>query len=35
MQETAGCAFTQEQVRWLEAIRDHIAGSASMELRDF
>ena len=35
MQETAGRAFTQEQVRWLEAIRDHIAGSVSMELTDF
>ena len=35
MQETAGRAFTQEQVRWLGAIRDHIAGSVSMELSDF
>ena len=35
MQETAGRAFTQEQVRWLEAIRDHIAGSVSMEMGDF
>ena len=35
MQETAGRAFTDEQVRWLEAIRDHIAGSVSMELGDF
>ena len=35
MQETAGRAFTQEQVRWLEAIRDHIAGSVSMEMSDF
>ena len=35
MQETAGRAFTQEQVRWLDAIRDHIAGSVSMELTDF
>ena len=35
MQETAGRAFTQEQVRWLEAIRDHIAGSVSIELGDF
>ena len=24
-----------EQVRWLEAIRDHIAGSVSIELSDF
>jgi type I restriction enzyme R subunit len=35
MQETAGRAFTQEQVRWLEAIRDHIVGSVSMEMSDF
>ena len=35
MQETASGAFTDEQVRWLEAIRDHIAGSVSMELGDF
>ena len=35
MQETAGRGFTEEQVRWLEAIRDHIAGSVSMELCDF
>ena len=35
MQETAGRAFTEEQVRWLEAIRDHIAGSVSMELGGF
>ena len=35
MQETAGRAFTEEQVRLLEAIRNHIAGSVSMELGDF
>ena len=35
MQETVGRAFTEEQVRWLEAIRDHIAGSVSMEMGDF
>ncbi len=35
MQETAGRDFTQEQLRWLEAIRDHIAGSVGMELGDF
>ena len=35
MQETAGRSFTEEQVRWLEAIRDHIAGSASMTPSDF
>ena len=35
MQETAGRAFTPEQRRWLEAIRDHIAGSVSIEMGDF
>ena len=35
MQETAGRAFTEEQIRWLVDIRDHIAGSVSMELSDF
>ena len=35
MQETAGRSFTAEQRRWLEAIRDHIAGSVSIELNDF
>ena len=35
MQETAGRAFTEEQVRWLEAICGHIAGSASMTPSDF
>ena len=35
MQETAGSAFTTEQRRWLEAIRDHIAGSVSMGLEAF
>ena len=35
MQETAGRSFTEEQIRWLEAIRDHIAGSVSMEMGDF
>ncbi len=35
MQETAGRAFTEEQVCWLEAICDHIAGSVSMEMGDF
>ena len=35
MQETAGRAFTEEQIRWLEAIRDHIAGNVSIELGDF
>lgn len=35
LQETAGCALTEEQVRWLEAMRDHITGSVSMEMGDF
>ena len=35
MQETAGRAFTEEQVRWLVAIRDHIVGSVSIEMSDF
>ena len=35
MQETAGRAFTDEQRRWLVAIRDHIAGSVSIELNSF
>ena len=35
MQETAGRAFPGEQIRWLEGIRDHIAGSVSMEMGDF
>ena len=35
MQETAGRSLTGEQLRWLEAIRDHIAGSVSIELNDF
>ena len=33
--ETAGRAFTAEQRQWLEAIRDHIAGSVSIEPGDF
>ena len=35
MQQTAGRDFTDEQVRWLEAIRDHVAGSVSIEMGDF
>ena len=35
MQETAGRDFTPEQRRWLEHIRDHIAGSVSMDVSDF
>ena len=34
MQETAGRAFTKEQRQWLEAIKDHIAGSVSIESGD-
>ena len=34
-QEAAGVAFTAEQRRWLEAIKDHIAGSLSIEAEDF
>ena len=35
MQETAGRAFTPEQVRWLDDIRDHIAGSVSIDMSAF
>ena len=35
MQETAGSSFTDEQLQWLKAIRDHIAGSVSIEMSDF
>ncbi len=35
MQETAGRQFSAEQRQWLEAIRDHIAGSVSIEPGDF
>ena len=34
MQEVAGRRFTQEQRRWLEAIRDIVAGSVSVGLED-
>jgi type I restriction enzyme R subunit len=34
-QEQVGRNFTPDQHRWLEAIRDHIAGSVSMGLEDF
>jgi type I restriction enzyme R subunit len=27
--------FTEEQLQWLEMIRDHIAGNLSMETDDF
>ena len=35
VQETAGRQFTPEQLRWLESIRDHVAGSVSIEPADF
>ena len=35
MQETVGREFIAEQRQWLEAIRDHIAGSVSIEPGDF
>ena len=34
-QEAGGGTFTAEQRRWLEDIRDHIAGSVSIELNAF
>ena len=34
-QQAAGRHLDPEQVRWLEAIRDHVAGSVSIEMRDF
>ena len=34
-QEAAGVNFTLEQRRWLDAIRDHIANSLSMDQDDF
>ena len=34
-QEEAGRQFTEEQRRWLEMIRDHIAGSLGIEMDDF
>ena len=35
MQEAADRAFTLEQVCCLKVIRDHVAGSVSMEMSDF
>ena len=35
MQETSGRAFPTEQRQWLEHIRNHIAGSVSIEMIDF
>jgi type I restriction enzyme, R subunit len=34
-QTSAGKAFTSEQQRWLEMIRDHIAASLGIEIEDF
>ena len=34
MQETAGRDFTDEQRQWLEDIKDHIAGSVSIDSGD-
>ena len=34
-QANAGRQFTPEQLKWLEMIRDHIAGNHSMETQDF
>ncbi len=34
-QEQAGRQFTEDQRRWLEMIRDHIAGSLGIEMDDF
>ena len=35
MQEVAGRAFTEEQRQWLKDIKDHIAGSVSIDLEAF
>ena len=34
-QEEQGRRFTPEQIKWLEMIRDHIAGSAEISMEDF
>jgi len=34
MQQSAGVLFEQEHLRWLEAIRDHIASSLAVEPDD-
>ena len=34
-QQAAGRAFADEQLRWLEDFRDHIAGSVSIDVGDF
>jgi type I restriction enzyme R subunit len=35
LQEKQGRRFTPEQVKWLEMIRDHIAGNAEIAVEDF
>jgi type I restriction enzyme R subunit len=35
LQETAGRAFTEEQRRWLELIRDQVAASLGVDMEDF
>ncbi|MBL8340221.1 MAG: hypothetical protein JNL30_02040, partial [Rubrivivax sp.] len=34
-QASAGKAFTPEQLRWLEMIRDHVAANLGVTLEDF
>ena len=34
-QETAGVTFSPEQRKWLDAIKDHIASSLSIDQDDF
>ena len=34
-QETTGRSFTDEQRRWLEMMRDHVATSLEIEVEDF
>lgn len=34
-QMSAGASFTADQLRWLEAIRDHIAASLTVDEEDF
>ncbi len=34
-QEAAGADFTREQLQWLDAIKDHIANSLSIDQDDF
>jgi type I restriction enzyme R subunit len=34
-QENRGCVFTEEQRKWLEMIRDHVAQSLEIDMEDF